>query len=63
MINFGLSEEQRQLKQLANDFSKNEINSALEKGFIPVSLGNYRLRTETAGMVACHTFHLKNALL
>lgn len=44
------------------DFSKNEINSALEKGFIPVSLGNYRLRTETAGMVACHTFHLKNAL-
>jgi len=45
------------------DFSKSEIQTALEKGFIPVSLGNYRLRTETAGLAACHTFHLKNALL
>lgn len=34
------------------DFSKNEIQSALKKGFIPVSLGNTRLRTETAGIVA-----------
>jgi 16S rRNA (uracil1498-N3)-methyltransferase len=34
------------------DFSTREIELALAKNFIPVSLGNTRLRTETAGMVA-----------
>ncbi|MCP9752137.1 16S rRNA (uracil(1498)-N(3))-methyltransferase [Ferruginibacter sp. HRS2-29] len=34
------------------DFTKEEIENALKQGFIPVSLGNTRLRTETAGMVA-----------
>ena len=34
------------------DFSANEIKAALEKNFIPVTLGNTRLRTETAGIVA-----------
>ena len=34
------------------DFSKAEIGEALEKNFIPVSLGNTRLRSETAGIVA-----------
>lgn len=34
------------------DFTKDEIYQALEKKFQPVSLGNTRLRTETAGMVA-----------
>ena len=34
------------------DFSKEEIRIALAKNFIPVSLGNTRLRTETAGIVA-----------
>jgi 16S rRNA (uracil1498-N3)-methyltransferase len=34
------------------DFSQNEIGLALGQGFIPVSLGNSRLRTETAGIVA-----------
>ena len=34
------------------DFSKEEINAALLKGCKSVSLGNTRLRTETAGMVA-----------
>jgi len=33
------------------DFTVQEITAALEKGFIPVSLGNTRLRTETAGIV------------
>ncbi len=37
------------------DFSEKEINLALEKKFEPVTLGNTRLRTETAGIVACHT--------
>lgn len=33
------------------DFSEKEIELALQKDFIPVSLGNTRLRTETAGVV------------
>jgi len=42
------------------DFSKEEVQKALSLGFIPVSLGNSRLRTETAGVVACHTVCLRN---
>lgn len=34
------------------DFSKQEINTALANGFTPVSLGESRLRTETAGVVS-----------
>lgn len=34
------------------DFTKQEIEFAIQKGFIPVSLGETRLRTETAGVVA-----------
>lgn len=37
------------------DFSEQEIQHALSAGFVPVSLGDSRLRTETAGVVACHT--------
>lgn len=42
------------------DFSKEEIVSAKKSGFIPISLGKSRLRTETAGIVACHTINLLN---
>lgn len=42
------------------DFSEQEVADALALGFIPVSLGNSRLRTETAGVVACHTAVLLN---
>jgi 16S rRNA (uracil1498-N3)-methyltransferase len=42
------------------DFSSEEIEGALMAGFHPVSLGDSRLRTETAGVVACHTFNLLN---
>ncbi|MBU2945626.1 16S rRNA (uracil(1498)-N(3))-methyltransferase [Zobellia uliginosa] len=42
------------------DFSQNEINIAYEKGFLPVSLGEYRLRTETAAIVACTTVNMIN---
>jgi len=41
-------------------FSPEEIKKALETNFIPVSLGNTRLRTETAGIVAVHTVSLTN---
>ncbi len=34
------------------DFSTNEIALAIQKGFTPVSLGENRLRSETAGVVA-----------
>ena len=42
------------------DFSEAELRLAVEKGFIPVSLGQTRLRTETAAVVACHTIALIN---
>jgi len=42
------------------DFSKEEIAIAQEKGFQSISLGNSRLRTETAGVLACHTIYLAN---
>ncbi|MBQ9523121.1 MAG: 16S rRNA (uracil(1498)-N(3))-methyltransferase [Paludibacteraceae bacterium] len=42
------------------DFSEQEVEEALEAGFKPVSLGSSRLRTETAGVVACHTAILVN---
>jgi 16S rRNA (uracil1498-N3)-methyltransferase len=42
------------------DFSTDEIRLALEQNYIPVSLGRNRLRTETAGIVACHTVNLCN---
>lgn len=42
------------------DFSPEEIEMAIHAGFQPVSLGESRLRTETAGVVACHTFNLLN---
>lgn len=43
------------------DFSKAEIETAIEKSYIPVSLGNTRLRSETAGVVAAAL--LRNAEL
>jgi len=37
------------------DFSDAEIAAAAASGYLPVTLGSSRLRTETAGVVACHT--------
>ena len=42
------------------DFSENEVVAAIQNGFVPVSLGESRLRTETAAVVACHTVNLLN---
>ena len=44
------------------DFSPEEVELAVKAGYRPVSLGSSRLRTETAGLVGCHTFMLKNEL-
>lgn len=44
------------------DFSPKEITAALDTGFAPISLGDNRLRTETAALVAADTFHIINQL-
>jgi 16S rRNA (uracil1498-N3)-methyltransferase len=43
------------------DFSKSEVKYAMDGGFSAVSLGDSRLRTETAGIVACMIVNLKNS--
>ena len=42
------------------DFSTEEVEMAINEGYMPISLGNSRLRTETAALVACHTVNLIN---
>jgi 16S rRNA (uracil1498-N3)-methyltransferase len=42
------------------DFSPQEISYALEQGFMPVTLGATRLRTETAALAACFEFNYLN---
>ena len=42
------------------DFSTEEILLAIEHGFQPITLGQSRLRTETAALVALHTIHVLN---
>ena len=42
------------------DFSSAEIKLAIASGFKPVTLGNTRLRTETAAVVACHSIAFCN---
>jgi 16S rRNA (uracil1498-N3)-methyltransferase len=41
------------------DFTKDEYRKASGSGFYPVKLGNSRLRTETAGVVAAQIFNSK----
>ncbi|RYE30179.1 MAG: 16S rRNA (uracil(1498)-N(3))-methyltransferase, partial [Sphingobacteriaceae bacterium] len=42
------------------DFSPLEINLALQKGFKAITLGNSRLRTETAALEACFEVNFLN---
>jgi 16S rRNA (uracil1498-N3)-methyltransferase len=42
------------------DFSAEELKMSLDHGFRKVSLGQSRLRTETAGIAACHILNLVN---
>lgn len=44
------------------DFSGSEIEMALKAEFIPITLGDTRLRTETAALVACHSVVFINEL-
>ena len=42
------------------DFTKDELAAAIRAGFCPVHLGRSRLRTETAGIAACHSVYFIN---
>ena len=42
------------------DFTPNEITLAIEHGFVPITLGNSRLRTETAALGACFEINFLN---
>lgn len=43
------------------DFTEEEIETGKQNEYIPITLGNSRLRTETAGIVACHSvFYINN---
>ncbi|MBO9699126.1 MAG: 16S rRNA (uracil(1498)-N(3))-methyltransferase [Sporocytophaga sp.] len=70
-----LSEEHKELLQKAapansryciligpeGDFTKDEVSLAFKNNFKPASLGNSRLRTETAGIAACHILNIINS--
>lgn len=43
------------------DFTPEELAQAMERTFTKVSLGTSRLRTETAGLAACHILNLINS--
>jgi 16S rRNA (uracil1498-N3)-methyltransferase len=40
------------------DFSEKEVKEVMSRGAVAASLGESRLRTETAGLVAVHLMHL-----
>jgi 16S rRNA (uracil1498-N3)-methyltransferase len=40
------------------DFTKEEVDAAMQKGFTPASFGANRLRTETAALYACMTINV-----
>jgi len=42
------------------DFSMREVEQAIDEGFKGITLGTSRLRTETAGVVACHSVYFEN---
>jgi 16S rRNA (uracil1498-N3)-methyltransferase len=42
------------------DFTREEIDAAVSSNFLPVHLGLSRLRTETAGVAACHSIYFLN---
>lgn len=42
------------------DFTDEEVRLAIQYGYCEISLGNSRLRTETAALAACHTVALIN---
>jgi len=58
--NFSKQEDYLILIGPEGDFSEDEINLALQNGFVPITLGNSRLRTETAALRACFEINYLN---
>jgi 16S rRNA (uracil1498-N3)-methyltransferase len=44
------------------DFTNAELDLSFQKGFKSITLGEYRLRTETAALAACHILNLVNQI-
>ncbi|MDE6655083.1 MAG: RNA methyltransferase, partial [Muribaculaceae bacterium] len=44
------------------DFSPEEVRQAIDCGFRPVTLGDTRLRTETAALYSCATIHIADEI-
>lgn len=44
------------------DFSTDEVRAAIAAGFVPISLGRSRLRTETAALAAVHIINLAKSI-
>ena len=44
------------------DFSTTEVENAITQGLQPITLGSQRFRTETAGIVACHSIAFRMAM-
>jgi 16S rRNA (uracil1498-N3)-methyltransferase len=42
------------------DFTKDEITAALSSNYLPIALGESRLRTETAGLYVCNALSILN---
>ena len=55
-----LKQEYCVLIDLEGDFTPDEIKESKDYGFQPISLGDSRLRTETAGIAACHILNIIN---
>ena len=62
LVNEAFAPEQSALILIGpeGDFSENETSTAIKLGFTPLSLGNQRLRTETAGIAATAAFRYVN---
>ena len=45
------------------DFTESEIDAATQRNYQPIHLGKSRLRTETAGISACHSVYFINQSL
>jgi len=46
--------------EIEGDFAPHEIKLAIDAGYENISLGQKRLRTETAALLVCSAFALKN---
>ena len=44
------------------DFTSEELSKAIQSGYKPLSLGENRLRTETAGLLLAACYYMKNTL-